>query len=473
MTGKSILMGVAFMLCSLVPIRATSLEDMLTQAKKQSSTIQLLELNKEQSDIAMGLSEAEEDLAVEVTGEATYADSFAVDGTTYAEANISISPTVVLTLPDDGDTTITIGVGSLTKSLDSTNWMAVPTVSVSHTIEFGNTGDALDDLNLAKQKLEVEQGYSEGILEFENTVYAKVQEILEYEKTMLTSQQEIKDQQTVLSNALTLKTTSKDSATYKSMQLALAKLENALVGTKQKYELAKAQFSLMTTLTWEGVEAVREADLTFSVMPTGDTSVVIAALAVEIAKEELAIEEQTGLSSLAISGSGNLTAVNAASTSVSYSMGAGASLIGDKFSAGAKLNMDISATGTLSPSLTLSGSWKNNSTSTSDNLKIQQLKNAVTIASIDYQEEMNDYLTAANQLQSDILSHRIEVQQLEETITYNKAVLEQAKEKFSKGLGLQSAIDSAQLTLDENRYDLTILMIDALVLENQAHVLQL
>ena len=472
---KRIIGGFAvFVLCTVVPLNAANLDDVISQAKQKSSTMQLLELSKEQSDIAMGLSEAEEGLSIEVfSGDVTFADSYGTGSESVSETNISASPSVVLTLPNDGNTEITIGVNPLVKFFDSNTWSASPEVSVSHTFTFGNTGDTLDDLKLAKQRLEVDQGYYEGVYDFENQVYQKIKEILEYEKTLLSSENEIADQKTKMANALTLKTTTKDSATYQSMELALAKSENTLSATKQQRALSKTQFAQMTTLAWEPVENIREADLSFSVLPTGDTSVVIAALAVEIANEELALEKQTDLLSLNINGGGGLSAVSTTATNVSYDVFAGTELSGNNFAASAQAKMNISNTGSLSPSLTISGSWKNNSASASDILTLQQLNNAVTIAGIDYQEAMSDYQEAAYQLQNDILSHQLAVKQLEDTITYDTKVLRQAEEAFAKGLGLQSAIDNARLSLDLDAYDHTVLMLEALVLENRAKTLQL
>ena len=83
-----------------------------------------------------------------------------------------------------------------------------------------------------------------------------------------------------------------ESTSYRNMELSLARLETSLAATERKLNLAKAQYRQITGLPWDGLDAVPEADLTFTPMESGDTSVVVASLALEIAKLDLALDEQ-------------------------------------------------------------------------------------------------------------------------------------------------------------------------------------
>jgi len=464
---------VTLALLSLIPLGAVSLDEVIAQAKEQSSTMQLLELNKQQNDIALGLGDAEATLSVKVAGDASYRD--VVYGAIPAESSLSGSPSLTLVLPNEGDTQIVVSLGSLSKSLTSTKWAVEPSVNVSHTLSFGNTGDTLEDLKVAKQQLEVQQSYTKGVYTFENSVYQKMQDLLGYEKSLLSSQKDILVQKTKMENTLALRTTTRDSSTYKNMELALARLENTLSATTQRYELSKSQFKQMTGIEWQGIDQLRESKLEFSVMPTGDTSVVIAALAVEIAKEELAIKEQDDVMKLVVGGGASLDYGydNTLSRTASYTLNANGKLTDSRFSVGAAVNMGIGTTGAITPTITLTGSWNNNPTSESDVLTLQKLGNSVTIATINYQDEMTDYLETAYQLQNDILSHQLDVQQFNQTAAYNQLLLEQAVDKLAKGLGIQSEVDDARLTVELNSYDRKVYQLKALVLENRAKTLQL
>jgi len=463
---------VLLVLFGLIPLGAVSLDAVMAQAKKQSSTMQLLELNKQQNEITLGLGDAQATVSVKVASDISYRDALYA---TSKEASISGSPTLTLVLPNEGDTQIAVELGSLSKSLTSTKWMVDPSVNVSHTLSFGNTGDTLDDLKVAKQQLEVQQSYTKGVYNFENSVYQKMQDLLGYEKSILSSQKDILAQKTKMDNALALRTTTRDSSTYKNMELALARLENTLSATTQRYELSKSQFKQMAGIDWQGIDQLRDAKLEFAVMPTGDTSVVIASLAVEIAKEELAIKEQGDAMKLVVGGGASLDYGydNTFSRTASYSLNANGRLTDSRFSLSATVNMGISNAGAITPAITLTGSWNNNPTSESDVLTLQRLGNAVTIATINYQEEMTGYLETAYQLQNDILSHQLDVEQFNQTAAYNQLLLDQAVDKLAKGLGVQSEVDDAKLTVELNSYDRKIYQLKALVLENRAKTLQL
>jgi hypothetical protein len=464
---------VVLALVGLIPLGAVSLDEVMAQARKQSSTMQLLDLNKRQNEIALGLGDVKATLSVKVASDASYRD--VVYGAVPAESSISGSPTITLILPNDGDTQVVVGLSSLSKSLTSTKWTVEPSVNVSHTISFGNIGDTLSDLKLAKQQLEVQQSYTKGVYNFENSVYQKMQDLLGNEKSLLSSQKDILVQKTKMENALALRTTTRDSSTYRNMELTLARLENTLSATNQRYTLAKSQFNQMTGIEWQGIDQLREAKLSFSVMPTGDTSVVIAALAVEIAKEDLAIKEQDGVMKLVVGGGASLNYGydNTLSRTTSYKLNANGKLTDSRFSLGATVNMGISNAGAITPTVTVNGSWNNNPTSESDVLTLQKLGNAVTIATINYQESMTSYLDSAYQLQNDILNYKLDLEQFNQTAAYNELLLGQAVDKLAKGLGVQSEVDDARLTVQLNVYDRKIYQLKALVLENRAKALQL
>ncbi len=392
------------------------------------------------------------------------------------------SPVITITLPNDNNTTISISANSISRSLTNDNfWSADPSVGISHTISFGDSGDILSDLQLAKQKLEIDRTYRQRIYDFESSIYTKISEIVTYEMNLLNAEKDILIQKTKIDNALKLKTTAVGSATYRSMELELAKLQNAKSSIRQKLVMTKTQYTQLTGLEWDGVGSIRQADLSFAFMPTGDTTVITAALELEIAKEELALRQRkTVLSgnsrtvpSLTLGGSTGLSYTEAIATTLFYELDAQALYSANNFTTGASVNLDISDSGTITPSLTISGSWRNNPTTASDVLEIQSLQNNITIAGIDYQEAMLDYQINASQLESDILSHQLETGQFEQTAVYRQQVLDEALQAFAKGLITQTEVDQARLDAELSTYERNIYAVEALVLENRAKALQL
>ena len=159
-------------------------------------------------------------------------------------------------------------------------------------------------------------------------------------------------------------------------------------------------------------------------------------------------------------------------SSTSYSIKAGATLALDRVSLAASADLNI-ANGVVNPSLTVAGSWSNNASSQTEQLNKQKLRNAISIAELDYQQAMADYLESVDAIQHDILAHEIEVEQLAQTEAYDRQVLEQARAAFQKGLGTESAIEDAELALQVDALDRLIVQLEGRILENRIKLLQL
>jgi hypothetical protein len=329
--------------------------------------------------------------------------------------------------------------------------------------------------------LEIDQTYRQRLYDFESSIYSKIVEILGHEMNLLNHEKDLLVQRTKIENALKLKTTTVGSTSYRSMELELARLENTKSSTLQRLAMAKAQYTQLTGLDWSGVESIGKANPAFTVMPTGDTSVILASLDLEIAKEQLALQQRktvrtaTGstVPSLTISGSTGLTYTKTTSDAISYDLTGSATYAAKNFSTGASFSLGISDTGKVTPTVTISGTWRNNSTITSDELTLRSLGNAVTIAGIDYQEAMLAYRIKANQLESDILSHTLDVERFGQSVLLRNQVLAQAQEALAKGLVTQTEVDQALLDVELSKYEEKIYALQALILENRAKALQL
>ena len=479
MGNKRLIGLIGICLLALASLGAADLDTIVDQSKQNSSTIQLIELSKQNSDLSVAMGEVQETTGIEVSGDLAYKDGALVSS---GKDSLLLSPSVVITLPNDGKTKITVGADSISRSLTNDNfWSADPSVGISHTITFGDSGDILSDLQLAKQKLEIDQTYRQRIYDFESSIYTKISEIVTYEMNLLNAEKDILIQKTKIDNALKLKTTAVGSSTFRNMELELAKLENSKSSIQQKLVMAKTQYMQLTGMEWDGVGSIRQADLSFAFMPTGDTTVITAALELEIAKEELALRQRNTVisgnsrtvPSLTVGGSTGLSYTEAIATTLFYELGAQALYSANNFTTGASVNLDISDSGAITPSLTISGSWRNNPTIANDVLEIQSLQNNITIAGIDYQEAMLDYQINANQLEADILSHQLETEQFEQTAVYRQQVLDEALQAFAKGLITQTEVDQARLDAELTTYERTIYALEALVLENRAKALQL
>jgi hypothetical protein len=267
------------------------------------------------------------------------------------------------------------------------------------------------------------------------------------------------------------------------MQLNLAKLENAKTSILRKMAMAKTQYEQLTGLVYENIGEIGAADLEFSYLPTGDTNVIIAAMELEIASEELALRQRrtvptsTGrtVPSLVVGGGTSLSHVEDIPllSGTSYSVNGGVEYLSGTLSASASAAITWNDDGTRVPSLTIGGSWSNNPTVASDVMEIQTLQNDITIAGINYQEAMLTYQSDAGQLEADILSHQLDVEAFKEEASYRQQLLEDAIEAFERGLVTQTDVDQARLDVELTTYQNRIYALQALILENRAKALQL
>src|SRR5690554_5812136 len=90
----------------LSPLYSAPLESIIRDAKLQSTTIQRIEISKKNSDLAIALSETDEKFGISVGGDVFYG-KLKMEGGEPIE-RLNVSPTVTLTFPNEGKSTITI-----------------------------------------------------------------------------------------------------------------------------------------------------------------------------------------------------------------------------------------------------------------------------------------------------------------------------------------------------------------------------
>ncbi|MEA5030363.1 MAG: hypothetical protein VB056_15930, partial [Sphaerochaeta associata] len=193
----------------------------------------------------------------------------------------------------------------------------------------------------------------------------------------------------------------------------------------------------------------------------------------DLAKEALALKKAEFTNTKVLL-NGGLSAQSSSTAAETLTASASATLQANNFSAkaGLKGTYNYSTSG-FSPSLTVSGSWNNNTTLASDALTLQKLENEVLIAELAYQTELNEYVQNAATLESNIaawnMTHALQRQSME----YNLALLEQQQTLFEKGLATKADVDDAAFTVEMDAYTLSSTLLDGLKLENQIRTLQI
>jgi hypothetical protein len=264
-----------------------------------------------------------------------------------------------------------------------------------------------------------------------------------------------------------------DSLAYQAQEQAIKVKEATLANLQSTRELLLRQFSLLAGFAWEGVEAIPEPNLSFTSNPMGNSSVLLKSLALDLAKEELALKKAE-FTNKSLVLNGGVSSSHSSSPTDGLSASAAATLQSKNLSAKAGLSGTYNySTKTFSPSLTVSGSWNNNKTLASDALTLQKLENEVLIAELAYQTALNEYLQNAATLESNIAAWKMTHALHRQSMDYNLALLKQQQTLFEKGLATKADVDDAAFNVEIDAYTLSSILLDGLKLENQIRALQI
>src|SRR5690554_7399321 len=132
------LLIVALLLAS--SLFADNLDSIITKAKQNSSTIQLLNLSKRNSDLSLELSDLESTLGISVSGDVTYLErDYGTILVSDIVPSVVVSPVVNLIFPNDGNTSISFSATNISRTLGSKDYFSAnPTIGASHTFRFGD-----------------------------------------------------------------------------------------------------------------------------------------------------------------------------------------------------------------------------------------------------------------------------------------------------------------------------------------------
>ncbi|AEV29023.1 hypothetical protein SpiGrapes_1206 [Sphaerochaeta pleomorpha str. Grapes] len=462
----------------IIPLFSASLSDIVQKALASSSQIQSYQLIKSNSDLAVSISDSENQLGIEVkSGEVSTTYDNTLDGYIFGTSDASVT----FTLPDEGDTSITVGTGSTQCMPSNSGYSISPYVAAGHTITYGETGDERSTLLSKQNSLLGNYTYDSNVTSFQSSLFEQVISLLTIEKSIKETEKKIADLKTEIENSLKLKTMDEKSLSYQGKMNTLESLRSSLASFQSNATLVKQQYTVLTGLVWEGVSDIPVPDLSFTPNPKGNTSVALKALAWDIAKEDLKFEQakQTnrtlGLSGSVSVPSTNVTTANTIGSDITRVKGS----IGGQFSA-KTFSLGASASGSynfdsgdFTPTLTVSGSWNNNSTSLVDKLNMQKLENQVMLAQIDYSNALTKYLYDASSLNGEIAAWNLAQALMENTVLYHTQVLQQQRTLLEKGLARLSDVEDAAFTVELDSYEANIQLLNGLVLQNKIHSLQL
>ncbi len=458
---NKIIITFLIMVVALCSVNASTIDEILESAKENSLSYQNILLTYQNGLLSIAQLEEEDKVQVAVNANIDPILNVNTDN-----VGLSVVPTVTVTLPNDGNTTITGEASLFTQYKDGTTKIN-GSLGVSHTFDFsGYSNDTAENLSYTSTKYTTERTNKMSEINFEKTVLSTISSILSAESSIKQAEFSVEKQQIAFDKLVALKTYTEESSVYMSTLNTLNSLKSSLEASKEQYKQLLAQYKTLTGLDWDGVEGLEAPVLTLITYENGNTSVLIESLNVQSSEE---VYKKA------------LASANPSSLSTSFSLGVGAnkqvSLSGSaKYSAknwnvGVSPSFTISSSGDVTPSVTISGSWKNN-TSSSDSSINKALNDAKTAT--------NNYLEALSSYQEDIASYALRIlqwntklAQAETELQYKKTLLDNTQALYDLGLETQESLKSAELNYDSSQTEYSLVIIEGLSLERDLEIFAL
>jgi len=464
------------------PLSAMPLSTIVEKALSESAKMQDLELTKRDTLLTIGRNQAEDGVGVSVSGDLTTTLDLDSPSTTLRSSGVDTT----ITLPNDGKTSIQVSTGALSYGSSGNTYSVAPTVGASHTFTYGLTGDNRKSLTNRQTEVLATSTYDVSRVNYTTSLYSQIATILDNEKSIKKTAKELADLERTLEQNLTLKLVKEDSLIHRASVQAIQSKKTTLEGLNTTRELYLRQFKNLTGFEWEGVSDIPEPNLLFNPDQSQSSTLKLKSLAVDLAKEDLAIQKATYTNkSLVVGGSVGGSASKTKSKNIltgvekidyynDATIKGSASLIANQY----KISGSVSATydfedNTFTPSLTIGGSWSNNPSSYSEGLKLQQLENAVLTAELAYRTAIDEFNQSVMTIQNSIASYVMNYSLLLESIAYNQETLEQQKDLYARGLATALQVEDAQFAVDLDTYTLNSSLLEGLKLENQIKSLSL
>lgn len=462
------------LLVTAMTLCAAPYSDILSGAKANSITLKNAEISYRNALISVDKNSLEDEVQITVSGSAKVSPS------------LSVSPSVKVVLPNDGSTTIEAAVPVSLDYSDVSIYSASPSVTVKHLFDLtGYDKKAITDLSNSKSLLGSEQTYQNAVISFETTVLNSIKSLLAAEKNLAAQKYTLAENEKSLNDRVALGQITEGSVTWQQLSNQIAISRNTIASLERQIENAKAQYKTLTGMEWDGVTDLPEPDLSFTVLPTGNTSVIMKQIDAEIAKANLDAKN-VQLNPQAVSVNGTLSSTNSKSIAKtltgnvpvqtnSIDLSAGATYSQSNWSVGSSVGFSYNARDNKfdTPSLTISGNWQNKNTTKKDELELQSLSNMVIAAENSAQDELTSYIQSARSLELDIMQYEYTKIQTASNSDYLKAGLENVKALYEAGLATDAELKKAEFNVKMDEYDTMSVIIDGLLLQNRIRQLNL
>ena len=486
------------LLCLLPSLGAKTLDEIIEAAEKASPSYKNVLLTYQNGLLSISSLEEEDKVGVSVSATVDpladiydkssssdeydeMVDTAAISKLTSASSDddsnrgITVSPSVTVTLPNDGNTKIS-GGATISSRYNDGKTSVSGNVGVSHTFDFsGYSEDHSEDLNYTSTKYSTEKTYKESELTFRKSVMSTISSIISLESTLQQSEYNVSKQQKAVDKIKALGTYSETSATYLNAVNVLESYKSSYEASKEQYDNLLTTYKTLTGLEWDGVEGLEAPVLELKVYENGNTSVLIKSLSAE-SSEETYKRTLANATPSKLSTSINLSA----SDSNVYGISGTLTYIGNNWSVSVTPGVNISS-GSTKPSVTITGSWSNGagssmvvtddeegaaySVSGSSANAVKSALNNAQMAQNSYLEALSSYNEEASSYALQILQWNSKKSQKEAELEYRKTLLDNEQSLYDLGLTTSDSLEEAKMNYELCQKEWNQVILEGLSLE--------
>ncbi len=417
---------------------ALSIEEILSSASSESFTVRNAELTYAYNQLLLAQNSLDDKPEWSLSLSLSPLDS-SLDAAIVEISALQAS----VTLADDGDTTITVS-SPMDIGYEGAFYIR-PRVEVSHKFDFNYfDDDKIRDVDNAISRLSTERVYKEALYSFYKSVISQVSALLSLEMNIKSLEHDIKRAETDLNNMLLLRNADEESISYQRALLELSMDRRSLDIYADQYEKAKSQFKILTGLEWTGLDDFDLPEISFTPYEGGNSEILELSLESNLASLRSEQKDKAmNPRALTLSSGAGGTYMNddyRNSSGLSYlseysiDLDISAALAVENWTLGASFELSKEKNESFMPSLTLSASWKSNTSRESDRIELEMLRNAAIRAQNDYLDGLTEYNIEAMTLQNEIMDQMFSLETVKQREEYLYQYYLSENQYYERGL---------------------------------------
>lgn len=459
-----------FMVCLSLPVFAISADALVQKAMENSVAMKTLEINRENNELSLRTKDEKDTLSVSVSsGEVSFQKE------SPGKSFFSMGPSAEIIISKKEDESVTFGLSNATRISKSgdTSLTVTPSAGYKKIINLDSFKDSRkalteklgvirQDLDYNKRILQMKNGVLQNLISIIQSAFSIHEASLSYERLLL-------DYNTALASGELTEGSLNDLQSRLNLESGKVSLDSAV----SKLSKLKESFRENYGIDYEEVSEIREAKLTLTEQPEGNSSVQIAEISLEIANQAVSAAEGTKKEfQIGANTKTPLTLTNGSDFNFNADASVFVALKGQNYSLNASAGT-LYQGGEFSPFVTVTGNWANRQNTNTDALTLQTLKNNVLLAQIDYDNALSTYISDIKELETDIRDYRTNLEQFRVRSHYNTLILERATEMYGQGLVTKRELEDAELNVKKDEMQRKVYALQALIIENNISAVQL